>query len=268
MYFKARASCLVGLLLFITYPVRGAELRIDKEGAALAVGAAGAATFFALSNHNRQAERIVAGLGFTPKQAQGMAVLLTPLFAMEALGFDSLSWAKWLALIVAVSKSIQGVSRLDQTSLPFLIAVTLITVFTFVQEGIELSTATMTEFIGMFLAVFGTLKAIDFDHFAPAFKSYDVVASFIPLYAYIYPIIEFGLGAAYLSDKATELATHIAQGLTIVGVISALYRLIKTTHNFPNHLLGVRVAPALAVIETIGMGLLGWPHLASSVIAK
>lgn len=278
MYLRVTALYFLGLsLLFMSCPTctfQVGSVEIGKEGTAALVGGAGVATYFALANLNKQATGVVKSVGFTPTQAQGLTVILTPLFVLQALGFEQLSWAKWLALILAVSKLVQGdpthvhkgFKRIEYGRLPFVTGLALMAVFTFVQQGkIALNAKAITDFIGMFLATFGTLKAIDFNNFILPFVQYDLIASFIRLYAYLYPIVELAIGGALLSNIKVELATAVAGGLSIVGCVDALSVLMKDKAIAPNHLLTMRVAPPLQVIETIFMALFSWPTLFPSL---
>lgn len=58
---------------------------------------------------------------------------------------------------------------------------------------------TMSNFMGYFFLIFGLFKVIKWKGFVMAYREYDVLAKMSKLYAYIYPLIEIGLGAAYLS---------------------------------------------------------------------
>ena len=59
----------------------------------------------------------------------------------------------------------------------------------------------------------------------PNYGSYDIVAAKWPLYGYLYPFIELGLGVAYLTHAApfaTNAVTLIVMGASAVGVVKAL----------------------------------------------
>lgn len=82
-------------------------------------------------------------------------------------------------------------------------------------------------FMGCFLCQFAMLKLFHPSNFAEGFVKYDVLAKYIPGYAYLYPLIELGLGLAYLSFAApavTYSLTLFFMGIGAIGVVVALSR--------------------------------------------
>jgi len=83
----------------------------------------------------------------------------------------------------------------------------------------------MGHFMAGFFLVFSFFKLLDLRAFADAYSSYDVVAAKWPLYGYIYPFIELGLGVAFLTHFApitTNAITLVVMGVSAVGVVKAL----------------------------------------------
>ncbi|QJW97165.1 heavy-metal-associated domain-containing protein [Frigoriglobus tundricola] len=83
----------------------------------------------------------------------------------------------------------------------------------------------MGHFMAGFFLVFSFFKLLDVRAFADAYGSYDVVAAKWPLYGYLYPFIELGLGVAYLTHAAplvTNSVTLLVMGVSAVGVVKAL----------------------------------------------
>ena len=83
----------------------------------------------------------------------------------------------------------------------------------------------MSLFMGFFLCQFAMLKLFHPSAFAEGFQKYDLIAKRFKAYAYIYPLIELGLGLSYLSSMyplATYMITIIVMGVGAVGVIRAL----------------------------------------------
>ena len=83
----------------------------------------------------------------------------------------------------------------------------------------------MRHFMAGFFLVFSFFKMLDVSAFAGAFRSYDILARAVPAYAFAYPFIELGLGAAYLANLnpvATNVITLIVMTLGIVGVTQVL----------------------------------------------
>lgn len=60
----------------------------------------------------------------------------------------------------------------------------------------------MNMLMGSWFMVFGTTKLINVPGFVASFRQYDVITKKIPLYGYLYPALEFGLGAAYIVDQS------------------------------------------------------------------
>ena len=85
----------------------------------------------------------------------------------------------------------------------------------------------MHDFIGFFLVVFSMFKFFDMEGFADGFQMYDLLATPLRPYAYIYPFIELALGLGYLSHwRATLIysATIIVLGFGSIGVLRALFK--------------------------------------------
>jgi copper chaperone CopZ len=83
----------------------------------------------------------------------------------------------------------------------------------------------MGRFMAGFFIVFSFFKLLDVQAFADAYSSYDVVAARWPVYGYVYPFIELGLGVAYLTafaPIATNAVTLVVMSVSAVGVIKAL----------------------------------------------
>lgn len=83
----------------------------------------------------------------------------------------------------------------------------------------------MGRFMAGFFIVFSFFKLLDLQAFADAYSSYDVVAARWPVYGYVYPFIELGLGVAYLTafaPIATNAVTLVVMSVSAVGVVKAL----------------------------------------------
>jgi len=85
--------------------------------------------------------------------------------------------------------------------------------------------AMMNDFMGIFFIVFGAIKLINWSGFAQAYKIYDIIAQRSTTYAYIYPLIELGLGLAYLTGWQpifTNTATFAIMLISALGVFLSL----------------------------------------------
>ncbi len=85
----------------------------------------------------------------------------------------------------------------------------------------------MHYFMGVFLCQFAMLKLFHPADFSEGFQMYDLIAKKFRAYAYLYPLIELGLGLSYLSFASpiqTYIITILVMGIGAVGVIRALIR--------------------------------------------
>jgi copper chaperone CopZ len=83
----------------------------------------------------------------------------------------------------------------------------------------------MSHFMAGFFLVFSFFKMLDLRGFASSYAMYDVLAKKLPIYGYIYPFIELGLGAAYLLGFRPMLVnaiTLIVMLFSSIGVILAV----------------------------------------------
>lgn len=105
--------------------------------------------------------------------------------------------------------------------MPLIIIFTIIILFVAAKQwyqGYEFHAA-MYDFMGAFFIVFGSFKIINLQGFAEAYAIYDLVAQRIPMYAYIYPFLEFGLGLLYMTRM---FLTYANIATVILMVVSAL----------------------------------------------
>ena len=86
----------------------------------------------------------------------------------------------------------------------------------------------MNIFMAMRFWLFGIMKLIDLSKFAKWFAKYDLLASYIPIYGYIFPIIEILLAIVYLLDTnmhyyiPTNIIAIIITWLTSIWIIIKL----------------------------------------------
>ena len=83
----------------------------------------------------------------------------------------------------------------------------------------------MPHFMAGFFLVFSFFKLLDLRGFASSYAMYDVLAKRVKAYAYIYPLIELGLGTAYLlgyRPMLTNVVTLIVMAFSSIGVILAV----------------------------------------------
>tara|TARA_B100002049_G_scaffold40120_1_gene26834 strand:- start:666 stop:1046 length:381 start_codon:yes stop_codon:yes gene_type:complete len=79
--------------------------------------------------------------------------------------------------------------------------------------------------MGLFYIVFSFFKFLDYKNFPASFSMYDPIAKKLPLYGWIYPIIETLLGLSFLLRYQlliSLVATIIFLGVTTIGVTRSL----------------------------------------------
>lgn len=83
----------------------------------------------------------------------------------------------------------------------------------------------MLDFMGLFYIVFSFFKLLDLKGFPESFKMYDPLAKRIPIYGFVYPFIELGLGLLFLMRIEISMAliiTLVILGITTIGVTKTL----------------------------------------------
>ena len=83
----------------------------------------------------------------------------------------------------------------------------------------------MLDFMGLFFIVFSFFKMLDLKGFPESFRMYDPLAKRLPIYGWIYPFIETGLGLMLLMRFEIKIAliiTLIVLGITTIGVTKTL----------------------------------------------
>jgi len=89
------------------------------------------------------------------------------------------------------------------------------------------TTGYMIFFMGVFFVIVSLLKFADWKGFANAFAMYDVVAKRSKFYSYAYPLIELGLGAAYLFSWQITTAAIVTFVVMTVGSVGVAKNLLS-----------------------------------------
>lgn len=109
---------------------------------------------------------------------------------------------------------------------PLIVIFSIIIVLTFLKQGQTGSWhGAMLDFMGFFFVIFGGFKIINWKGFVESYRTYDVLAKKSEAYAYAYPLIELGLGIAYLMRfelTLTNWITVLVMGVSTIGVARAL----------------------------------------------
>lgn len=96
----------------------------------------------------------------------------------------------------------------------------------------------MRIFMSGFFLIFGAFKLIKWKGFVKAYKEYDVLAKRSTFYAYIYPLIEIGLGLAYFFAFNLLLTNILTVIIMLIGSYGVWLKL-KQKEEIPCACLGV-----------------------------
>ena len=121
----------------------------------------------------------------------------------------------------------QSPSKLKQLFPLFLIFGFIIETTVLIHWSTWNMTAMMYDFMGMFFMVFSFFKMLHIKGFQASFKVYDPLTAAWPAYGFIYPFIEFALGACYIRDFVPDWVlwfTIVILGITTVGVVKTLLK--------------------------------------------
>lgn len=94
----------------------------------------------------------------------------------------------------------------------------------YLNNSFELKTI-MGYFMAGFFLVFSGFKLLDLKGFAEGYSTYDLLASKLKLYGYLYPFIELYLGISYLTGlwpTFTNILTLIVMSFSSLGVINSI----------------------------------------------
>ena len=83
----------------------------------------------------------------------------------------------------------------------------------------------MRYFMAGFFLVFSFFKLLNLKGFAESYMMYDIVAKKIPIWGYIYALIELSLGIAFLinfNPLLTNSITFIVMSISIIGVLQSV----------------------------------------------
>ena len=94
----------------------------------------------------------------------------------------------------------------------------------FKNENFNLMEA-MQHFMAGFFLVFSFFKLLNLKGFAESYQMYDVIAKQVPVWGYVYAIIELGLGIGYLinfNPLVTNSITFVVMSISIIGVLQSV----------------------------------------------
>lgn len=113
--------------------------------------------------------------------------------------------------------------------LPLIVIVTSIILLTLMMQFFQQSSFhyAMTNFMGLFFIVFGGFKISNWHAFAQAYQEYDLIAQHSSIYAYLYPLIEIGLGIAYLARWQLTIINSITLVVMLISAGGVANELLK-----------------------------------------
>ena len=115
-----------------------------------------------------------------------------------------------------------------ETYKPILLIFAYITAITLIIQSkneIFNSMEAMRYFMAGFFLVFSFFKLLNLKGFAESYTMYDIVAKKIPMWGYIYALIELNLGLAFLinfNPLITNWITFIIMSISIIGVLQSV----------------------------------------------
>lgn len=125
----------------------------------------------------------------------------------------------------------------------------------------------MLDFMAGFFLVFAFFKFLDLRGFADAYASYDIIASRVRPWGFVYPFIEAALGVAYLARWRLPVINAAALALMLIGSVGVLRAVLRrerlrcaclgTALNLP--MTKVTLIEDLAMAAMAAAALV-WPH--------
>jgi len=85
----------------------------------------------------------------------------------------------------------------------------------------------MILFMGIFFVAVSLLKFADWKGFAMAFSMYDIIAKRSKSYAYVYPVIELGIGISFLLSWQIIFVASITFIIMVIGTVGVAKNLMS-----------------------------------------
>lgn len=124
--------------------------------------------------------------------------------------------------------------------IPLIMIAVTIAIFTYImvlyQKDGSLMFIMRNVMAGFFL-VFGSFKIMKWKGFVEAYKMYDVLAMRSTAYAYLYPLIEVGLGVAYLLSWNLVITNSVTLVVMLIGAYG-VWQKLKQKEEVPCACLG------------------------------
>ena len=117
------------------------------------------------------------------------------------------------------------ISKLQQLKPLFLIFIFITGASILLNYKVGKWISAMLDFMGLFYVVFSFFKFLDLKGFKNSFMMYDPLARAVPVYGWVYPFVELGLGLLFLIRVEIPVAlitTIVILGVTSIGVTKTL----------------------------------------------
>ena len=85
----------------------------------------------------------------------------------------------------------------------------------------------MRNFMGGFFIIFGGFKVLNWKGFVEAYGIYDIIAKRSKIYGYLYPLIELGLGVAYLTAFNLIWINWVTLIIMLIGAIGVAQKIAE-----------------------------------------
>ncbi len=118
----------------------------------------------------------------------------------------------------------------------------------------------MHSFMGIFFCLFSLFKLFNVKGFKEGFEKYDLITSKLPIYGYVYPFIELGLGLGYLSyykPMVTYTLTFLFMSTGAASVIRAMKKGLDVKCACLGTVLSVPLS-SVSLLEDVFMGLMAF----------
>ncbi len=119
--------------------------------------------------------------------------------------------------------------------------------------------SSLTVFMAGFFLTFAAFKLMDLKGFAEGYQTYDLLAKPVPVYGYVYPFLELGIGIAMLLSFHPDWLLWSEVGLMTFSGVGVVVKLAKH-EPFTCSCLGTFLKVPLTkvtVVEDFGMAALG-----------
>ena len=121
--------------------------------------------------------------------------------------------------------------------------------------------AVLLDFMGLFFVAFSFFKFLDIKGFQQSFRRYDPLAKSLPIYGWVYPIMELTLGVLFLMQWEVQMALLLTLGIlsiTTIGIVRALLTKQKIQCACLGSVLNLPMTEAALIENALMIGMACW----------